>query len=243
MTKFITLVLLLSTAAAAAAQTKSKPWTEWSKKEAEKILNDSPWAKTQVETDTSEMFFRPQADPNQPGVRPEARATLSARDERGGSANQATSVYYHIRFLSARPVRLAFASALTQGHPEFAARAKQFAEARSDDWVVVAVGFESKDERYSNRIAQALDAATGEILKNTTYLERKDGRRVFLRMYGPPTPDGLGAKFIFPRLADGKPFLEPDSGEVRFYSEVGKDITLNMRFKVADMMYEGRLEY
>ncbi|MDT7605258.1 MAG: hypothetical protein QOF61_3255, partial [Acidobacteriota bacterium] len=27
---------------------KEKPWTEWSKKDAEKILNDSPWGQTQT---------------------------------------------------------------------------------------------------------------------------------------------------------------------------------------------------
>jgi hypothetical protein len=31
--------------------------------------------------------------------------------------------------------------------------------------------------------------------------------------------------------------------EVRFYAEVGADVKLNMRYKVAAMEYEGRLEY
>lgn len=40
--------------AALAAQVNEKPWTEWSKRDAEKILNDSPWGQTQIDTDTSE---------------------------------------------------------------------------------------------------------------------------------------------------------------------------------------------
>jgi hypothetical protein len=44
-------------------QKTDKPWTQWSKKEAEKILSDSPWAQVQTETDTAEMFFSPTSDP------------------------------------------------------------------------------------------------------------------------------------------------------------------------------------
>src|SRR2546426_710790 len=38
---------------------KSGAWSDWSRKDAEKILNDSPWGQTQVETNTSEMTYSP----------------------------------------------------------------------------------------------------------------------------------------------------------------------------------------
>ena len=57
-----------------------------------------------------------------------------------------------------------------------------------------------------------------------------------------PGADGLGAKFIFERIVDERPFLNRESGEVRFVSEIA-DVSLNIRFKVADMMYDGKLEY
>ena len=41
------------------AQKKYKPWTEWTEKDAQKILDDSPWGQTQTDTDTSEMFYSP----------------------------------------------------------------------------------------------------------------------------------------------------------------------------------------
>ena len=34
-------------------------WTALSKKDAEKVLNNSAWGQTQTDTDTSEMFFSP----------------------------------------------------------------------------------------------------------------------------------------------------------------------------------------
>ncbi len=75
------------------------------------------------------------------------------------------------------------------------------------------------------------------------YLETKNGQRVFLADYKAPIKDGLGAKFIFPRTLEEKPFITEDSGYLRFYSELGKDIKLNMRFKVAELNYEGKLAY
>ena len=75
----------------------------------EKILNDSPWGRTQVEADTSEMFFRPQGAPNAATGESSADPTRAAR---GGATNQATDVKYRIRLFSARPVRQALARAI-----------------------------------------------------------------------------------------------------------------------------------
>jgi hypothetical protein len=226
------------------AQKKSKPWNEWSKKDAETILSDSGWGQTQVETDTSELFFRPQGAPN----------TLTGpsnidptRDERGGATNQATSVKYRISFLSAKPVRQAIARLMeleqSSSNSNVKAYMKDFVERRFDRWIAVTVTFESRDQRYLSQAAQSFNSAVSEVLKINTYLERKDGKRLFLHTYQAPGQDGLGAKFIFTRSIDGQRFLNSESGEVRFVSEVSKNIKLDRRFKVAEMIYEGQLEY
>src|SRR6185369_8274207 len=149
-------VLLLIGAAAAIAgtndQKKLKPWEEWSKKDAEAILNDSPWGQTQVETDLSEMFFRPQADPN---VAPHA---ANANRDQQGATNQATAVKYRIRFLSAKPVREAFARIIILDHPDsraqLTANLNDFVNRKFDEWIAVAVTFESRDQRFLNAAAQ-----------------------------------------------------------------------------------------
>ena len=119
---------------------------------------------------------------------------------------------------------------------------KDFVDRQFDQWIAVIVGVESRDQRLSAPAMQTFASATTDSLKNSTYLERKDGKRLYLHMYQPPTSDGLGAKFIFERLVDERPFLNEDSGEVRFVTEAGK-VKLNMRFRVGEMMYDGRLEY
>lgn len=79
-------------------------------------------------------------------------------------------------------------------------------------------------------------------LKNETYLER-DGKRHFLHEYVPPGADGFGARFIFLRNIDDQPFIDGNSGEVRFFTKYPNGLKVDRRFKVSDMLYEGQLEY
>ena len=53
----------------------------------------------------------------------------------------------------------------------------------------------------------------------------------------------MGAKFVFPRALKDEPFVTAQSGYLRFYAEMDKNIKLNMRFKVSEMIYDGKLEY
>lgn len=238
----VVLIIGLLTSAAL-SQTLSKPWTEWSRKEAEKILTDSPWAQTQTETDISELFFRPQAAPN---AITGARNSDPARDERGAN-NQATSIKYYVRFLSAKPVRLAIARQIELDQPadeRVRAYLKDFVERRFDRWIAITVTFTSSDGRLLGAASQAFNSAVTSVLKNNTYLERKDGKRLFLHTYQAPSADGLGAKFIFEREVDSRPFLNIETGgDVRFVSEVSKTIKLERRFKLSEMVFEGKLEY
>lgn len=215
------------------AQKKVKPWTEWSAKDAEKILNESPWAHTQTETDTSEMFFTPTSPGNS-----------GAGTSRGtqGATNQATNVSFRIRLLSAKPIRQALARSITAKQPDMAPSMKAFVDRDFSDFIVVSVSWESADQRYSGQAMQLFNSANTGILQNKTFLEVKGGQRNFLSQYIAPQPDGLGAKFVFARVVGEKPFV-PEDGELRFYSEFSANIKLNMRFKLAEMTYEGKLEY
>jgi hypothetical protein len=255
--------------AAAIGQKQLKPWTEWSKKDAERILNDSPWGQTQVDTDTSEMVFTPttQTGGGDSGSRREQGAT-----------NQATSVKFRICWLSARPVRQALARQNQLETGLLTEQLRFFAEGPSDKRTVIAVSFESSDRRFSGKVMQGFNSANTGVLKNSTYLERKDGKRIFLQEYVPPQQNRLGvALFIFPRTVDEQPLLTGESGSVRFHTEYENKTTLDeslnpdgqtssrqsgsrssgamnqpashykfkldMRFKVAEMIYNGQLEY
>ena len=251
--------MMLFMAGAVLAQKPQKPWSEWTQKDAQKILDDSAWGRTQTTTDTSQMFFSPTSRPNPNNDRNLSSSTASAADRRDsndssrlnqGATNQAVSVNYRIRFFTAKPIRQAFARliALKQATvtKELTAQLAAWSDAHTDDWIIVAVAFDSTDQRYSGPVMQAFGSATSETVKNFTYLERKDGKRLFPAEYQAPGSDGAGAKFVFPRNIDGQPFVNAESGEIRFYSEfqtARPPFKIDMRFKVADMMFDGKLEY
>ena len=249
---FLPLVTLLLAASLVAQQ--QKPWSEWTKAEAEKVLNHSAWGQTQTETDTTEMVYTPTTQGgNSTSTRSEVvrgttdRQSINNSRATQGATNQAISVNYHVRFLSARPVRQAIMRVIelseTKPDRQLLKGLQSFVDRDFSEFIVVAVAFDSTDGRYSGPALQAFSSATVGTLKNRTYLERKDGKRLFLMDYQTPINDGLGAKFIFPRLVDERNFLSAESGSVRFYSEVGNQIKLNVTFKMADMMYQGQLEY
>ena len=237
-----------------ASSAQEKPWAQWTKVEAEKVLNHSAWGQTQTDTDTSEMMYSPTS---QGGSSSSTRASVTgSQSDRTsvnnnrvaqGANNQAISVNYHVRLLSAKPVRQAFMRVieLAQKTPDqqLLGDLRSFVQRDFAEFVVVAVAFDSTDGRYSGPALQAFSSATVGTLKTKTYLERKDGKRVFLMQYHAPIDDGLGAKFIFPRIVDEKKFVNAESGSFRFYSEVTNQIKLNVTFKLSDMMYDGQLEY
>jgi len=225
------LTICLTTASSLVGQKKLKPWKEWSKTDAQKILNDSPWAHLQVDQDFQEAS--PLTRPPDPSV-----------DTR---LKQNEGMTYGIRFFSARPVRQAFVRVIQLQKkdltPDVTARLNTFAEIASEDSIIIAVTVENPDANMLGKAMQIIRNATTVGIKNLTYLERNDGKRIFLEQYTPPGGDGFGARFIFPRMVDGKPFLSSEFEAVRFVSTVDPLIKFNMTYKVKDMMLDGKLEY
>jgi hypothetical protein len=254
---FVALVVLLVSINAAAQD--PKPWTEWSKTEAEKMLNDSPWGQTHaykrsIATSNSAQPRRTAAPPT--GIY--GPAGTNAIDDgnamksvlMGGvpstpttsSSSLSVNYTFRIRFLSAKPIREAFAAMflIKQAGIDSADREKaveslkSFVELESANYIVVAV--ESVD-------FAALPQDLSTPLKDNTYLQRRDGKRVSLINYRAAGPDGLGAQFLFPRSLEDQPFLNLDSGEVRLHSEIGPNFKLDRVFKISNMVYRGKLEY
>jgi hypothetical protein len=232
------LVLPLSVASA-----QKKAWTGWSKSDAEKMISDSPWAQTQTDTETSQRLYSRTADPNATSDRTTAAA--NARLARG-AINREVNVKFRVRFFSARPVRQALARLIQleqKPGEEVLEKLHAFAELKSASSIIVTASFDSSDRGYLGTITQAFTTATTSILKHNTYLERSDGKRLYLDQYVAPGKDGFGARFIFPRKVGGQPFLNAKSGEVRFHTEYPIGIQIDRRYKVADMIYNGEIEY
>jgi hypothetical protein len=237
-------LILLLCAGAAVAQ-KTKPWTEWSDKDADKVLNDSGWGQTQTESDSSsQQSSQTSAITSTTAARREDSNISAAAKIESGEKKDASVVHYYVRFLTAKPIRAAFVRKveLQKAPADKVAQMRAFVECDFGDFVVITVTMDGNDRKKMTAAAQSLTGATAAILKATTYLERKDGKRVELLDYRAPTQDGLGAKFVFPRIVEGLPLIGENTGEVRFVAELGK-VKIVRRFKVSEMMYEGKLEY
>lgn len=244
---------ILALTIVASAQRKDYSWMELPRKDAERLLTNSPWSQTQVDTDASEMFFSPTRAGTAAIGQSTTRGTVSDQQQINnnradrGAVNQEVSITYRISFLSSRPVRQALAKVILAAEREpndkLVSQLQSFVERDFSSYIVIAVTVKSDDTRFSGPVLQAINSATTGTLKNRTYLERQDGKRLFLSEYLAPIPDNLGAKFIFPRLVNGQPFLNSDSGTIRFYAEFNDSFKLNMRYKVSDMIFDQKLEY
>jgi hypothetical protein len=130
--------------------------------------------------------------------------------------------------------------------PDMVSRLNTFAETPSENLMVIAVTVENPDANMLGKAMQIFRNSTTTKLKASTYMERSDGKRVYIEQYTPPGGDGFGARFIFPRMLDGKPFLNPELTIVRFVSELSEletTIKLHMTYKVSEMMLDGKLEF
>jgi hypothetical protein len=223
---------------------KTKPWTEWTKKDIEKTLNDSAWGQTQSEGSSG------QSSSNESAITqvaaPRSADRQMNREGESGEAKPSTLVKYHVRFLSAKPVRAAFARMVllskTQPDETLTQQLQAFIDRDFKDYIVVSVGLEVGNEKMAGPLTRAFASATTEELQKNVYLERKDGKKVFLIEYRAPVEDGMGAKFIFPRMVDGQPFLS-ENDNVRFFGQLGEKIKVSTKYKLSDMLYEGKLEY
>lgn len=223
---FLALLVVGLLSGLALAQNK-KPWSEWDKTETDKMLNGSPWGQTQTETDTSQLVWASVGNDNPGGIGPK----------------QAMTVNYRVRLFSAKPIREAFARKVMLGNSKIAAsQLNSFVSGDYSEVIVVAVTFDGADRSYTGIIGQAFDSGTTGTLKNKVYLERQDGKRLFLDEYAAPPSDGTGAKFVFPRNVDGKPFIGTD-GAVRFVADMGRGGEISWRFKLSEMKYNGNLEF
>jgi hypothetical protein len=224
------LISMLFLALSAAAQIDKKPYSEWSEKEATKILNDSAWAQTQTVTDTSSTF-------------------MAGGIQRGSGRSDVVNVHFRVRLFSAKPVRQAFSRLIElqkKGEVSEAAAAhlRALSEAEFADHIVISVDCDAPTATNKLQLAKtALLTSTTAEFKNNTYLLTKNGERLYVQDYQKPGKDGFGAKFIFPRMVNGKPYITPESGEIVFRSQLGSVITINIRYQAKELLFAGKLEY
>jgi hypothetical protein len=203
---------LVETEAQAGKFWDEKPYTRWKEREARQFLEESPWC--------YEFQWGNIGDIGQ-----------SVRF--GVNSEREYITIFRLALFSAQIVRQAYVATVAKGDQRIFNRYREFVN-RNYDEIVVAMTIDSIPQGLSSvfDVYKQLSSLRLPDLVNNTYLATDTGKKVFIKDYIPPTPDGTGAKFIFPRwLPDGTPLITALEKSVRFQ-------TTTFRIKEADMNEE-----
>ncbi len=204
-----------------------KPFSEWSQKDVQGVLTDSPWADEYNRT-----------------------RNLGGRGSGIGGEKEIFDKVT-VRFFSALPIRRAYYRAilLMNDYNNLPKEQQTQLESRvaplltpAGDQIVVQAEVTSNDRELIIRIDRHLATMTTDLIKQDVTLISDRLGRIQITGYTPPSNQAPGAKFMFPREIDGQPVVAPEDKEVKFewyLPEIGKVV---IRQKVKDMEYEGRLE-
>jgi hypothetical protein len=206
-----------------------KDYHEWSLQEAIDLLNDSPWAR-------QETFTKVVG-----GV--------------GSGISGEKEIYntFYVRFLSARPIRAAYAriQQIQSGYDKMNAEQKRLLDQAQqpklnldvEDWIVVCVGFRSNNPNEESSVRRFFMNETTTTLKSRAFLSTPDFPQVEILAYFPPVEDSVGAKFVFPRELDGRPVVLGEGERVTFelLDVPGAQPRLRAEFPVQYMLRDGTL--
>ena len=205
-------------------------YENWNRGQVVTMLNHSPWAQGQN--------IRVPIQGINSGINGEKEWTLDVI----------------VRFFSALPIREAYVrmAELMNNYDEMAPDqkqefAKRFSRALKLDVntrVIVAADVASNVAETDRDLKRYFATATVDTLKQNVYLITPKQGRIQLIEYYPPSADGTGAKFIFPRNVNGNASVEQGDKQITlelYIPPVNQKVRVD--FKVAEMSYQGELSY
>lgn len=229
---FTTIILGLILALAGgsnASKIIQEPFLNWSRDKAVEILNSSPWARQETFTQ------------------------IVSGQGSGRSGEKEIYNTFYVRFLSARPIREAYAriQQLQYGYDSMSPEDKsKFEEAQLPNlkmdvsqWIVVSISFRSNDPNEESDVRRFFQSETVRTLKTKAFLSTPTCSQVELSAYFPPREESVGAKFVFRRVVDGIPVVTEDCKSVVFelLDVPGANPNLRAIFSVAPMILDGEI--
>ena len=206
-----------------------EPFSKWPMNKAVQLLNGSPWAK-------QETFTR---------VISGVGSGISGEKEIFNS--------YYVRFLSARPIREAYAriQQIQHGYDKMSPEERvQFDAAQLPNldmdvslWIVVSVSFRSNDPNEESSVRRFFQSETVKTLKTKAFLSTPSCPQVELSAYFPQREESVGAKFVFPREVNGVPVLTKECPRIvlELLDVPGTNARLRSTFPVKPMIIGDQL--
>ncbi len=229
----------------------SKPFREWSRSEAEKILNDSPWASQQE----VRIRFDKEAQ-KAAGSYSGVSSASAAQSQMEVSRDLPVDFIFTLRLRSALPVRQALVRLrqLQTGIEKLGPRELAAFDAQTKGLLdcpacagnyVVTLSSKSKNSPGADAVYAAFKGGQLADLQRYVYLANERGDRRSLVHFVPPKVPGDEATFFFPRLDEkGSPLLAPENKVllVNLTDNQANSIT-NFKMDVSKLMVNGKVEF
>jgi hypothetical protein len=208
-----------------------EPFGKWPMNRAVQMLNASPWAR-------HETFTR----------------VISGVGS-GISGEKEIFNTYYVRFLSARPIREAYAriQQIQHGYDKMSPdKKKQFEEAQLPNldmdvsrWIVVSVSFRSNDPNEESSVRRFFQSETVKTLKTKAFLSTSSCPQVELSAYFPQREESVGARFVFPRKVNGVPIVTKECPNItlELLDVPGTNARLRATFAVKPMIVGDQLVF
>jgi hypothetical protein len=254
MKKLCLLLTLAALVAWAADFWEAKPYTDWSQKDIQKMMTNSPWAK-QISVAVGPAMGRGGA-PNSPfggggrggrgGAGPVTGDASTSAGGGGGAPPGAgglrgdrtpddspvmvPAVRLLLRWQTALPVKQALIKAKYGAEAGTSPEAQKLLEREEQYYVLSVSGLPAYLAPKDDQARQAMAAASMLNVKNKDAVAAAD---VQFQKDG----QNLDAYFLFPR----KSAFSLDDKEIEFVAKLGP-VTLKHKFKLKDMVFKGKLE-
>jgi hypothetical protein len=232
----------------------AKPFEQWKKEDAKRILTDSPWAIMQ------EVRIKYAGESRLVAGGPLPTSGTTNRTDQNtissGGAQAPVDFQFTLRLRSAKPVRQALVrlKQIEARYDEFTDKERVAFDAKTKGLLECPACVENYVLTLSSKSAQSpgADAVysvfTGgrfEDLKRYIYIANERGDRRSLVHFVPPKVPGDEATFFFSRLDEsGAPLLTPASKELVFnVTNTEINIVANFKLDVSKLVMNGKVEF
>ncbi len=229
-------MLLLSAAFAVGEEFwEKKEYKQWTLKECDKLLTESPWAKGLTLSNVGIMdSSKTSTDGQQPFIK------------------------YQIQFRSALPIRQAlvrkqqilakYDTLPPEQKQQIDKQAEAFLNSAPENAVIVYVEYTTNDNIRIQELARHWQSRTTEMLKTLVYLSASKGDKASVANFIPPRGAEQAFTFVFPRELNGKPLVTPQDKNIKL--EFAYPVINNLgsgqayqEFKVEKMIFNGNIAY
>lgn len=234
----------------------SKPFREWSKKEAEQVLENSPWAPKQEVRLRYASQARRVAGGNVPSVAEGGIADTTSTSAEMGGAEAPVDFQFTLRLRSALTVRQALVrlkqlqANYDQMNPKereaFDNKYKGLLECPAcEQNYVLTLSSESKQRPGADAVFTAFKGGRLADLERYIFIANSRGERRTLIHFVPPRAPGDEAVFYFQRFNDkGEPLLTNNDTEL-VTNFTNNDVNMNTNFKIAvsKLIVNGQVDF